>query len=154
MTLKNLQKDFVTSDEEGGFKDLISQFRKAEWERDIDEMLRIQKFIFNLVENKIPEQEPVAYAVTVGSEMENNIGLFVDKEKAKECFEDASVGGYESLFKIMNLYTIPPSVAALEKQVAELKESLQFALQELNGEVSHNHQDYIQKYHLARERAK
>ena len=42
----------------------------------------------------------------------------------------------------------------LLKQVADLKESLLFALQELNGEVSHNHQDYIQKYHLARERAK
>ena len=44
-------------------------------------------------------------------------------------------------------------ITVLEKQVEELTESLLSALQELNGEVSHNRQDYIQKYHLARERA-
>ena len=58
LPVEQSRKDFATSDGEGGFKDLISQFRKAAWERDMDEMLRIQKFIFDLVENELLEQEP------------------------------------------------------------------------------------------------
>ena len=114
---KQSRKDFANSDEEGGFKDLISQFRKAAWERDMDEMLRIQKFIFDLVEKELPEQDPANPTVK------------------------------ESL-----------TVAALEKQIADLKESVTFFLKVMdlgkkNGVLKFD-AAFAAKIETAREQAK
>ena len=117
LPVEQSRKDFANSDEEGGFKDLISQFRKAAWERDMDEMLRIQKFIFDLVENELPEQDPANPTVK------------------------------ESL-----------TVAALEKQIADLKESVTFFLKVMdlgkkNGVLKFD-AAFAAKIETAREQAK
>ena len=151
------RKDFANSDEEGCFKDLISQFRKAAWERDTDEMLRIQKFIFDLVKNELaePAKSTIKESLTVAkAEQEPIAWIYEDELPNNYPYDEMFKYSKVDVVRIFPVYAPSPSVATLEKQIEDLKESLLFALQELDGEVSHNPQDYLQKYDLARERAK
>ena len=112
LPVEQSRKDFATSDGEGGFKDLISQFRKAAWERDIDEMLRIQKFIFDLVENELPEQEP--------------IGVLI---KARDGFSSVSLTSdkwhQQNLLRLWNSEKLRHTAKLIYEAPPSLKEQLQ-----------------------------
>ena len=68
-----------------------------------------------------PAGEAVAWVVTVGDSIANQIGFFTDIDSAEHCRKDAATSKhYEDLFEVQPLYTAPP--AQLPDAVALLRE--------------------------------
>lgn len=73
-------------------------------------------------------QQPVAWAVTVGNDVANQIGFFTDKAKADACFVEQAGEKYASLYLVQPLYTATPvprdvlmaALGELRDQCAEL----------------------------------
>jgi len=67
-----------------------------------------------------PEQEPVAWSVTVGKEHKNCIEITYCKADAVAQYEASTAGGFESIYALHELFSKPQPVAELADAAQDL----------------------------------